>query len=129
MQDRRKYPRYSIKLPLYFQFLDPQGEKTRRYGEYWTKDVSLGGICFGTREDLKKGTPLILELHLPKESFSALVTQDPMRLQGRVIWCGKIPVEGGMKEVGVEFLAILEHEQKRIEECINFLLEQGAWDH
>ncbi|MEK6775836.1 MAG: PilZ domain-containing protein [bacterium] len=122
MQERRKFCRYPIKLPLHYQTVNPGSSRIKRYGRYMTHDVSLGGICFETREDLEQGLHLSIELHLPKASFSDFVTQEPMHLKGRVAWSRQEQDNQGPYLIGVEFIAIMEGEQKRIEECIDFFL-------
>jgi hypothetical protein len=122
---KRDYPRYVVKLPLSYRKVDAAGEDTKRSGKYWTRNVSLGGFCFESKERLNHGTHLAIELHLPKDSFSEFVSQDPVQLKGNVVWIGEIRSLSNTFEVGVEFLAILEKDQERIEECLQFFLKQG----
>ena len=125
MQERRRYPRYPIKLPVHYRLAGSEGVSPKRFGRYWTKDVSLGGMRFEAKEELAQGARLDIELLVPKGSFSDFVAQDPMHLVGRVAWTGRVRESGGTYEIGVEFEALLEQDQERIEECIRFFLEDG----
>lgn len=126
MDERRQYPRYLIKLPIRFQILDSQGADGKNFGKYWTKDVSLGGMRFESLKALNYDTNLAIEIHLPKNTFSEFVTQSPMQVQGRVVWAGENRGQAQAFEIGVEFVALMENEQKRIEECIQFFLNQAG---
>lgn len=129
MKEKRHYPRYPIKLPVHFRLLDADDGPGKKWGRYSTKDVSMGGMCFEANQNLSNDTEISLELHLPKGSFSDYVSQDPMQVKARIAWCGRNRTRPGTYEIGVEFLALLEKEQARIEECIQFFLDEEGWDH
>jgi len=127
--ERRRDPRFPIKLPLYYRIDKEGGSEGRKHGRFWTKDVSIGGLRFETREGLEQGTHLIIELNLPKKTFSDFLSQDPMHIKVRVAWVGVNHGKPKSFEVGTEFVELLERKQKRIEECIQFFMREEEWDH
>jgi c-di-GMP-binding flagellar brake protein YcgR len=126
MEERRCYPRYMAKLPIFFRVLGEESDPKRKLGKYWTKDVSQGGMRFESNRKLEKGTRISIELHITKGSFSDFVTQDPIQVVGKVVWDKEYEDEPGKYELGVKFSNLLEIDQKRIQEWFQFLnLEEG----
>jgi c-di-GMP-binding flagellar brake protein YcgR len=126
LEERRRYPRYPTKLPIQFSVLGEEPDPKRKLGKYWTKDVSQSGMRFESNRKLEKGTRISIGLHIIKESFSDFVTQDPIQVEGKVIWDKEYEDEPGNYELGVEFSNLLEIDQKRIQEWFQFLnLEEG----
>ena len=72
-QERRKYRRLDIRLPLECYRLDDDAENTYRTV---TLNVSTGGICFGTdADDLEPGALLHVELTPPTDPGAPLLVQ------------------------------------------------------
>jgi len=87
-RDRREFLRLPTKIDL--EYL-PEGS---RWGNKTTHtvDISVGGVCMVTGEDMPAGTLLTLTMHMPDDTDLALA--------GRITWSG---MRGRHKCAGVEF--------------------------
>lgn len=103
---RRKFPRYSLAIPI--SFLVTDASKTWLIGksqECRTRDLSLGGVCFESTFPLEVGDKLALKLQPPRlQKLSAsgwVVRSEPV-------------LEGGkpFRLLALEFLQLEESEQK-----------------
>lgn len=73
--ERRRYPRYQVKLPTYYMATrDPKVED-------WTttRDVSREGLCLFLDRPLPVGTKLHLEIDLPERIFLTFI-------KGTIAW-------------------------------------------
>ncbi|MCX7661427.1 MAG: PilZ domain-containing protein, partial [Candidatus Omnitrophica bacterium] len=77
-------------------------------------NISKGGICFITYEELLPGNLLKLEIYLPGE-------KNPIRAFGRVAWSKRFTIAsekdywGDRYDVGVEFIEINDSDREKIE--------------
>lgn len=93
--ERRKYYRYDTEMKLYFrvsydvrtkvafQVLGDDEDKSKRYFGI-SKNISVEGIYFVSKKELKKGDRLLLEIYAPK-------SKTPSFMEGEVRWSHKIP--------------------------------------
>ena len=82
----RKYIRHPSDIPMHYSL----GEIVSSKKEY-LKNISKGGLCFSSREPLKKGTIINIEIPIRQPVFTAT---------GIVVWCRK---NGTEYDVGVKF--------------------------
>ncbi len=91
-EDRRRFPRVREDCVVRFRRIDA----TSFFGplrEGITHNISGGGICFETREDLHIGDPVALDLRLPEFGSTVLAL-------GRVVRLEPLPAS---TEAAVEF--------------------------
>jgi hypothetical protein len=91
-QERRKYPRYTTDIKLYFrvhyslktkvkfQLINKDSDKflSKKYFGI-SKDVSAEGLRFSSVKKLRKGNQLYLEMYLPRR-------REPVWMVGEVRW-------------------------------------------
>lgn len=116
-KERRKFARATIELIVRYKVLDiPQQQLEAK-----TKDISGGGICLVTREKMKLGTAVAMEI-----KFSP--ADNPVIAYGRVVWfnqskLGPSPAGHLRFDSGIEFEKISDQDRKRIIEKVQ--AEQG----
>lgn len=95
-KERRRYERYDTEVRVYFrvgydiktivmfQLIDQSRRKiaSPKYSAV-SKNVSVEGLAFTARKELKPGDRLYLEVYLPK-------TKNPIIMEGEVRWCQSI---------------------------------------
>ena len=92
MRDKRKFPRLKSEWHLNYRVLEDDrflADPIRQF----TVNISGGGICFTSEEELRSNTMVALELE--SEQFSS-----PILALAKVVWCKRIR-EG--YEIGAEF--------------------------
>lgn len=99
-QDRRMFSRFSIRFPIQYN-----NTSNNKYGFAQTHDISAGGVCFESQEDVSIGSRLSLEVC--DSSGTECLTS-----QGEVIW--KRPLGARKYRVGVKFDAIRLIEVARV---------------
>jgi hypothetical protein len=102
--DRRRYPRFNIKLPVEFTIVDEQ-----RRCRAMVDNISLAGVLLLTDEPLAQGARIIV--HLPSEP------EEPLGVQSQVV---RTSVVG---EFGVAFVSMTIDE---IERVTNFVERRSA---
>lgn len=102
--DRRRYPRFNLKLPIEFTIVDEQ-----RRCRAMVDNISLAGVLLLTDEPLAQGARIIV--HLPSEPDS------PLAVQSEVV---RTSVVG---EFGVAFVSMTMAE---IERVTNFVEGRSA---
>jgi PilZ domain len=93
--DRRRYPRFNIRLPVEFTIVDEQ-----RRCRAVVDNISLAGVLLLTDEPLAQGTRILV--HLPS------TPQEPLAVQSQVV---RTSVVG---EFGVAFVSMTLDEIERI---------------
>jgi hypothetical protein len=92
-QERRKYDRFKTDVEIYFDFIydletkvkfelvNENGEtsSSEKYSAV-SRNVSVGGICFSSTQQVTQGDLLHLEVYLPG-------SEDPVHMKGKVEWC------------------------------------------
>jgi hypothetical protein len=85
--DSRKYIRHPVEIPLEYQVT---GESFDR--KDYSNNVSIGGICFQTKEKIPLGSILLIKIPTIDPQFEAI---------GRVIWCMQ---RKKTYDIGIEFI-------------------------
>lgn len=112
-EERRKFPRISVELFVRYKILDTPAQAF----EAQTKNISGGGVCLITREELKPGTIVAMDIRFPR-------SQEPVVVSGRVIWSdqsklGPSPAGHLRFDNGIEFVQISEKDR-------NFIMDQAG---
>jgi hypothetical protein len=95
-RERRKYPRYSTEVKIYFrvhyslktkvkfQLIDEGREKSSsKIYLGLSKDISAEGLRFSSPKKLRKGNRLYLEMYIPRR-------REPVWMMGEVRWSKKL---------------------------------------
>lgn len=93
-KDQRKYPRLGTIWDVEYRVLTSE-EFEGNPLQSFTVNISGGGICFESREEIKPGTILTLEMKSPIFPSAILAL-------AKAVWCRK-NAEKAKYEVGVEF--------------------------
>ena len=94
MLDKRGFPRLGEIWELDYRTISPRELKRNPYSTY-TVNISGGGICFETDEEIPKGTMLALEL-------KSKIFPSPIICLAEAVWCKKKEKEAKY-DVGAEF--------------------------
>ncbi len=92
-KERRKHKRYNTDVEIYFDFIydletkvkfeviDKEGEavSSKKYSAY-SRNVSVGGLCFSSTKKVAQGDLLHLEVYVPG-------AEKPVHMKGKVEWC------------------------------------------
>ena len=115
-KERRKYPRYSTEVKIYFrvhyslktkvkfQLIDNSPDKSlsRKYFGV-SRDVSAEGMRFSSPKRLRKGNRLYLEMYIPRR-------RQPVWMMGEVRWSKKLIVHPKLPyryDTGVKLTSIM----------------------
>lgn len=82
----REFIRHPSDIPISYKH-----EDTVEFIKENLKDIGHGGLCFNSKEKIKKGTKIVIKIHIREPEFIA---------EGIVNWCRKIDEH---YEVGVSF--------------------------
>ncbi len=105
MDERRRYPRFHLKINAKYRVLDP--EEVFKLGI--TRNISAEGICFESEEELRRGTHVSLEVDL-RDKMPAVT------LVGEIRWFRESKAPGSKKKKyvnGVKLLDIQESDEGR----------------
>jgi len=101
MQDKRKYPRFDVAAKISFEKVRTIGDDTGTK-EAFVKNISAEGFCFSSKEELKSGD--ILEVQIAEKDIEG----SPICIKGQVVWSDKDseakdcqPFLTGVKVLGV----------------------------
>jgi hypothetical protein len=86
-RDARKYIRHPVEIPLDYQ-ITGESFDSRDYSQ----NISIGGICFRSKERIPSGSILLIKIPTIDPKFEAI---------GRVIWCLE---KEEFYDVGIEFI-------------------------
>ncbi len=97
--ERREFLRLRVRLTTIVKIV-----KTGRAHRALTNDISGGGICFRTDEDLQVGEMLDIDVQLPDR-------RQPVNFTAEICWCHSTTAmqrggEEALFEVGVHFVTI-----------------------
>ena len=87
---KRKYPRFSKNCEVRFKVVELEEMPLRGT----TMNISGGGLCFKTQEEVPAGKMVALEIDIPN-------APSPVKAMGKVLWTRKI--DDGCFENGVQF--------------------------
>lgn len=128
--DRRRYPRFPIRLKLHFLSL-----KIRDHGhlqECTTRDLAMGGLAMRGHQSLENGQRLMINLFLPASKPAA---EPPAEKQtahkiaqafilSKVVW--QKEVEGNQFLSGVQFLELTTFDRKRLQDFLSGVAPHAA---
>lgn len=97
-KERRKYLRLEASVEVKYKVIGKPGEV-----KVFAKDISAGGLCIFTQENLASNTPLELKIKIPD-----LV--DPIQALGKVIWQKKTESSQNF-DMGIEFTGISDFDR------------------
>ncbi len=106
--DRRKYVRVDVAIPLQYKKLKELSEGT--IGAI-TRDVSEAGVRFIANEFLPLASRLVVQIFLPSQPRG-------LKAIAKVAWIRKIP-SGDQYEVGNQFLDVGKDDKNQLAEYIN----------
>ena len=118
-EEQRRYPRVSEHCTVHYRTLP--GEKVvsnGRHGE--TVNISGGGICFETSEEMPEGGMVVLEIDLPNFPSSVVAL-------GRVVW-SRLIAGSGAYETGLEFWWVGWREEDAQQSMLDYIkkkLQEG----
>jgi len=111
IQDKRRFKRISVNMPLQYKNL-------RRLGELpagsLTKNISEGGVCFKSREFISLACRLVVEINIP-------TTTKPVKAISKVAWIRKLPVSDEY-ELGNQFLDMTKEDKVHVQNFVNGVL-------
>lgn len=94
MSEARKFPRLDKKWEINYRKISPEEIESNPVSSY-TVNISGGGVCFETEEEIPEGT--ILALELKSEAFPS-----PVIVLAKAVWCNK-KIWREKYKVGLEF--------------------------
>lgn len=127
MLKKRKFPRIGENWQLKFRVIEKQVMQGSPL-DSMALNVSGGGVCFSSRQEVKPGSMLALEIQTPGFDM-------PMIAMAKAVWCKKHRLDD-VFELGCEFWwvgwkdntaqeALADYIKKQTQECNN---ETGAVD-
>lgn len=122
--ERRRFPRLDVELIVRYKVLSTSEQEF----EATTKNISQGGLCLLTHEELKPDTFLAVEIKFPQ-------TPEPVVAIGHVVWSqasplGPSPAGHRRFDNGIEFEKISDSDRQRIGKCVDVELKKEqpqAW--
>ena len=90
--DKRRFKRFNKSWQIRYQCLGDSFDKAH-VEEVITQDISIGGLKFESKEDLKIDSPILISLDLPDN--------DELVISGKVVWVRRINEE--LLSYGVKF--------------------------
>ena len=105
-EERRKYVRLKATVEIMYTVIGAPGEI-----KVFSKNISAGGLCIMTKEQLADATPLQLEIRIPD-------LQGSIRALARVIWQKRFETAGEEPQIcfntGIEFIGISDFDRFNI---------------
>lgn len=94
MSDKRKFPRVGKIWDLDYRVIGPEEFESNALPSL-TVNISGGGLCFETNQEIPEGTMLALEL-------KSTVFPSPIIALAKAVWCRKT-IQEEKYDVGAEF--------------------------
>ncbi len=114
-KERRRYLRLKTSVEVEYTIIGKPGTI-----EAFSKNISAGGLCVITGEELVKDTPLELVIKIPD-------LKDPIRALARVVWQKTIePAQEETKgrfDTGIEFTGISDFDRFNINRYVKERIE------
>jgi len=108
LEDKRKYPRFHMSIPVEYKMLKSSPEN--RKGSV-VSDISAGGVKFICDEFLALTARMVLDIALP-------IPDRPISAVSKVAWIRKLP-NGDRYEIGNQFLEMSKDDKERLANCLN----------
>ncbi len=109
-KERRKYVRLEASVEVQYTVIGKPGTI-----EVFSKNISAGGLCITTKEEIISDTPLQIQIKIPD-------LKDPIRALARVVWQKKREgtAEGpkAYYDTGIEFTGISDFDRFNINRYI-----------
>jgi hypothetical protein len=104
--ENRKYIRHAVEIPIEVSLNEAAPFETEHL-----KDVSLGGLCFKSRNFLDTGRVINIKISITKRIFEA---------EGKVVWCKPCT---DFFEIGVEFTKDQDVFRARMVEQVCYIIQ------
>ncbi len=106
--EQRRFPRLPLKTAIQFRnVLKP----SRFFAESICKNISASGLCLTADGFLAKESRWVLLVSIP------LVSREPIRLIGRVVWSKRQPF-GEACECGIQFFEVMADDKGTIADFV-----------
>ena len=105
--DKRRFKRFNKSWKIRYQCLGDSFDKAH-VEEVINQDISIGGLKFESKEDLKIDSPILISLDLPDN--------DELVISGKVVWVRRINEE--LLSYGVKFNDIDTKDANRLKEIL-----------
>jgi len=105
--DKRRFKRFNKSWEIRYQCLGDSFDKAH-VEEVITQDISIGGLKFESKEDLKIDSPILISLDLPDN--------DELVISGKVVWVKRINEE--LLSYGVKFNDIDTKDANKLKEIL-----------
>ena len=119
--NRRKFPRANFPCLVVVKKSQDKEEALLTH----TENISIGGVCVMLKIDLKIFCPVEVELDL-------LDFEDHVRCKGKVVWNVHRKDDNPHKplfyDVGIEFMDLETHFQKRIDDAVKHIVAHQEID-
>lgn len=116
VKERRKYLRLQAVVEVNYKIIGKPGTV-----EVSSKNISAGGLCVVTDNELSSDTPLQLEIKIPD-------LKAPIQAIGRIVWQNKIATGNtksvGQFETGIEFTGISDFDRFNINRYVQDRVEK-----
>lgn len=105
LEERRKWPRLEVAFKIRLKELVGKEEALQRE-DFYTKNISTGGLLFESGEDLSvsEGSVLGVEISMPLAKYG-FASSRRLEARGRVCRIGAARQEKAQREVALEFMA------------------------
>lgn len=114
MDEKRRFPRFSVDVEVHWKKITSADEKTAQHISH-SKDASIGGVCLVLHPGIIIGHTLQLDIQLPGGRT--------VRTTGKVMWINpEAHVKGrpgAVYEGGIEFVDLNEEDRKEIESFLS----------
>ena len=116
--NRRKFPRVNFPCLITVRAGSGKSEIILTH----TENIGIGGVCVTVNREIKMFLPVDLEIDL-------LDTEGHVKCKGRVVWSLHRKSDEKKKplfyDTGIEFNAVGEPDQQRLNEIVKRLVKQG----
>jgi len=117
--NRRKFPRANFPCLVTLRYSQEKPEAILAH----TENVGMGGVCVIVKRPVKLFTPVDVEIDL-------LDAEAHIKCSGKVVWCVQRRNNEIKKpshyDVGVEFVALTEDQQKHVQQVIEHLVSRNG---
>ena len=105
--DKRRFKRFNKAWEIRYQCLGDSFDKAH-VEQVITQDISIGGLKFESKEDLKIDSPILISLDLPDN--------DELVISGKIVWVRRINAE--LLSYGVKFNDVDAKDANKLKEIL-----------